>query len=113
MASHKLNRTEAYAKRWGDEAYAMEELTAEIDSVILSAELGIADRVSAEQRAKHIENHAGYLQSWLKVLSKEPLAISAAAKAADLVSEYVLGFKRDMVAMNEHAEWIAAYELAP
>jgi antirestriction protein ArdC len=113
MAPHRLNRTEAYAKRWGDEAYALEELTAEIGSAILSAELGIAERVSPEQREKHIANHAGYLQSWLKVLSKDPLAIFTAAKAADRVSEYVLGFEREMAAMDEHAEWIAEYDAAP
>lgn len=112
MAPHRLNRTEAYAKRWGDEAYALEELTAEIGSAILSAELGIADRVSVEQREKHIANHAGYLRNWLKVLSKDPLAIFTAAKAADRVSEYVLGFEREAAAMNEHAEWIAEYDQA-
>jgi hypothetical protein len=70
MAPHRLNRTEAYAKRWGDEAYALEELTVEISAAILCAELGIADHVTPAQREKHLANHAGYLQSWLKVLSR-------------------------------------------
>jgi antirestriction protein ArdC len=91
----------------------LEELTAEIGPAIISAELGIAEHVSAEQRKKHIASHAGYLQSWLKVLSKDPLAIFTAAKAADRVSAYVLGFEREMAAMNEHAERIAEYDQTP
>lgn len=112
MAPHRLNRTEAYAKRWGDEAYALEELTVEISAAILCAELGISDRVTPAQREKHLANHAGYLQSWLKVLSKDPLAIFTAAKAAERVSEYVLGFERQATAMHEHAEWVESYDRA-
>jgi antirestriction protein ArdC len=91
MAPHRLNRTEAYAKWWGDEAYALEELTVEITAAILCAELGISEHVTPAQREKHLANHVGYLQSWLKVLSKDPLAIFTAAKAAERVSEYVWG----------------------
>lgn len=110
MAPHRMNRAEAYAKRWGDEAYALEELTVEISAAIMCAELGISDQVSTAQREKHLANHAGYLQSWIKALSKDPFAIFTAAKAADRVSEYVLGFERQAVAMEPHKEWIAEYE---
>ena len=113
MAPHRMNRAEAYAKRWGDEAYALEELTVEISAAILCAELGISDQVSDAQREKHLSNHAGYLQSWIKALSKDPFAIFTAAKAADKVSEYVLGFERQATAMQEHAEWVAEYESTP
>lgn len=113
MAPHRLNRTEAYAKRWGDEAYALEELTAEIGAAILSAELGIADMVSAEQREKHLANHAGYLQSWLNVLTKDPLAIFTAARAAERVSEYLLGLAMERFALEEHKEWLAEHQQAP
>ena len=41
------------------------------------------------------------------------LAIFTAAKAADRVSEYVLGFEREAVAINEHAEWLAEYDATP
>ena len=112
MAPHRLNRTEAYAKRWGDEAYGLEELTVEISAAILCSELGIADQVTPARRDKHFANHAGYLQSWLKVLSKDPLAIFTAARAAERVSEYVLGFERQATSMQEHAEWIAEYDAA-
>lgn len=110
MAPHRMNRAEAYAKRWGDEAYALEELTVEISAAILCAELGLSDQVSEAQREKHLANHAGYLQSWIKVLSNDPFAIFTAAKAADKVSEYVLNFQSQAVAMEPHKEWIAEFE---
>ncbi|MGV3569887.1 MAG: ArdC family protein [Ramlibacter sp.] len=113
MSPKRLDRKEAYAKRWGNEAYALEELTAEIGSAILSSELGIADQTSDAQREKHLANHAAYLQSWLKVLRADPLAIFTAAKAADRISEYVLGIERQATAMEQHKEWIAEYEAAP
>jgi len=113
MSPKRLDRKEAYAKRWGDEAYALEELTAEIGSAILSSELGIADKTSDAQREKHLANHAAYLQSWIKVLRADPMAIFTAAKAADSISEHVLGIERQATAMDQHQEWIAEYDAAP
>jgi antirestriction protein ArdC len=105
-----LNRTEAYAKRWGDEAYAFEELTAEIGAAVLCAELGIADHVSDAQRETHLANHAGYLNDWLKVLRSDPMAIFSAAKAAERVTEYVLGLERQVALMEPHKEWVEEYQ---
>lgn len=45
-------------KKWGDEGYAWEELVAELGSVFLAADLGLA----IEPR----EDHAAYIASWLK-----------------------------------------------
>ena len=47
-------------KRWGDEGYAQEELVAELGSAFLAADLGL----ELEPR----EDHAAYIESWLKVL---------------------------------------------
>lgn len=61
--------------RFGTEAYAMEELIAELGSAFLSAEIGLA----AEPRI----DHARYIESWLKVLKNDKRAIfTAAAKAS-------------------------------
>jgi antirestriction protein ArdC len=87
MHAKRMNRTEAYAKRWGDEAYALEELTAEISSAILAGETG----VPMSQDRAHVQGHAGYLRSWIKVIEKDPIAIFTAAKLADRISEYMLG----------------------
>lgn len=76
-ADHRLART--FGKRFGDEAYAMEELVAELGSAFLCGDLGL----SVTPRP----DHACYLASWLKVLKGDNRAIftaaSAAAKAAD------------------------------
>lgn len=108
MHESRLNRGEAYAKKWGDSAYAMEELTAEIGAAILQSELGVAP--SEEHAKAHLEGHASYLRSWIKAIEKDPMAIFTAAKNADKISEYVLGLERQMTAMEQHKEWLDEYE---
>ncbi|WP_086738386.1 ArdC family protein [Erythrobacter colymbi] len=80
-ADHRLART--FGKRFGDEAYAMEELVAELGSAFLCGDLGL----SVIPRP----DHACYLASWLKVLKGDNRAIftaaSAAAKAAEWLGE--------------------------
>jgi antirestriction protein ArdC len=110
LADKRLARRDALGKRWGDEAYAAEELRAEICSAILAAELGI--EMSEAQREKHLANHAAYLQSWIKAVSSDPMAIFTAAKDAERMAEYILGIERQHLAMREHAEWVAEYERA-
>jgi antirestriction protein ArdC len=108
MHEKRLNRTEAYSKKWGDSAYALEELTAEIGAAILSNETGVAR--SPELAAAHLEDHAKYLRGWIKAIEKDPMAIFTAAKNAEKISEYVLGLERQMTALAPHKEWIAEYE---
>ena len=65
--------------RFGSEAYAMEELVAELSSAMLGAELGLP--------VDHIDHHASYLASWLKVLKADSRAIlMVAAKAEEAAS---------------------------
>ena len=69
----RLDRT--FGKRFGDDAYAMEELVAEMGSAFLNAELGLINAT--------LEDHADYLTSWIKVLKSDRKAIlTAAAQAA-------------------------------
>jgi antirestriction protein ArdC len=77
-APHRLNRV--FGKRYGDSAYAMEELVAELGAAFLCSGLGI----SSEPR----EDHAVYMASWLKVLNSDPKAIfTAASKAQEAYEE--------------------------
>jgi antirestriction protein ArdC len=62
------------SSRFGSQAYAMEELVAELGAAFLSAELGIA----SEPRA----DHAQYLANWLQVLKNDKRAVFTAASAA-------------------------------
>ena len=108
LHAKRLNRTEALGKRWGDAAYSLEELRAEISSAILASTLGI--EATDEQRNKHFANHVGYLQSWIKAIHKDPIAIFSAAKDAEQMAEYIMGIERKKSAMAEHSEWIAEYD---
>ena len=68
-------------KRFGDSAYAMEELVAELGAAFLCAELGIA----LEPRF----DHAQYLASWLSVLKADKKALFTAASAASKAVEFL------------------------
>lgn len=78
----RCNRT--LGKRFGDDAYAVEELVAELGAAFLCAELGI----TLEPRL----DHAQYLTSWLSVLKADKKAIFAAASAASKATDYLAGF---------------------
>jgi antirestriction protein ArdC len=63
-------------KRFGDQAYAMEELVAELGAAFLCADLQITDEPRPD--------HAQYLASWLAVLKADKKAIfTAASKASE------------------------------
>lgn len=75
---HKSRLDRTFGKRFGDKAYAMEELVAETGSAILGAELGLPDFM--------LDGHASYLASWLKILKEDKNAIlTAAARAEEAV----------------------------
>lgn len=71
-----------FGKRFGDDAYAAEELVAELGAAFLCARLG----VSAEPRA----DHAKYLASWIKILKGDRKAFITAASKASEASDYLL-----------------------
>jgi antirestriction protein ArdC len=75
-APHRLNRD--LSGRFGSEAYAMEELVAELGAAFLCAELGLP----TDPR----KDHAPYIASWLKALKNDKRAIfTAAAKAQEAI----------------------------
>lgn len=76
----RLNRN--LRNRFGDEAYAAEELIAEMTAAFVCARLGLQGQLQ----------HAEYIGSWLKVLKGDKRAIftasAAAAKASDWLFEH-------------------------
>jgi antirestriction protein ArdC len=80
----RLNR-DLGRKRFGDAGYAMEELVAEIGAAFLCADLGI----TPETR----DDHAAYIQSWLKVLKDDKRAIFTAASHAQKAADYLHGLQ--------------------
>lgn len=76
-ASSRLARE--MGKRFGDAAYAAEELVAEIASAFLCSELGITQDTRTD--------HAQYLAQWLKLMKSDSRAIfTAAARASEAVA---------------------------
>jgi putative DNA primase/helicase len=89
-ALHELGHWTGHASRlardlahpFGSEAYAKEELRAEIASMILGDELGLGHDPA---------QHAAYVGSWIKALQDDPLEIFRAAADAEKIQSYVLG----------------------
>lgn len=81
-AEHRLNRE--LGSRFGEHAYAMEELVAELGSAFLCADLGVANEPRPD--------HAAYLASWLTVLKSDRRAIFTAAQRAKEAVAYLEGF---------------------
>ena len=79
---HKSRLARDLRNRFGTEAYAMEELVAELGSAFICAETGVRGE---------LEHHANYLDSWLKVLKGDRKAIVTAASAAGKAAAFVLG----------------------
>lgn len=72
--SSRLDRN--LKNRFGTEAYAAEELVAELSAAILGAELGLP--------VAHLDHHASYIAAWLDLLKSDDRAIlTGAAKAEE------------------------------
>jgi antirestriction protein ArdC len=81
-APHRLNR--AFGKRFGDEAYAFEELVAEIAACALGLQIGL--------RPQLLDGHAAYLAHWAKLLKARPNALMEASGHAQRAVDYLLAF---------------------
>lgn len=79
-AEKRLNRQ--YGKKFGDTAYAREELVAELGASFLCAEMGCLETT--------LTNHASYLKSWLQVLKADKRAIFKASADAQKAVNYIL-----------------------
>lgn len=77
----RLNR-QFGSKRFGDDAYAFEELVAELGAAFTVGHLGMVDAT--------IENHATYLERWIAVLKNDKTAIFTAAGQAAKASDFIL-----------------------
>lgn len=78
---HPARLARAFGQRFGDDAYAVEELVAEIGAAFVCADLGIAP----EERS----DHAAYLATWLKVLKADKRAIFSAAAHAQRAADHL------------------------
>jgi len=79
---HKSRIDRQFGKRFGDQAYAFEELIAEIGSAFLCASIGIENAP--------LEHHASYLDHWLSILKQDKRAIFTAASQSQKACDYCI-----------------------
>ena len=76
----RLNRN--LKNTFGDQAYAKEELVAELASAFCCASLGFS---------KTITSNAAYIKNWLSVLKEDNKAVIRAANQAQKAADFILG----------------------
>ncbi len=81
---HKARCDRQFGKRFGEKAYAAEELVAEIGAAFLCAHLGVRGEL----------RHASYVANWLEVLKSDKRAIFTAASAASKAADFLRSFSR-------------------
>jgi len=78
-AKHRLDRD--LGGRFGSASYAAEEVTVELASGFVLADLAIAHTPR--------DDHAGYIASWLDLLKSDPRAIFTAASKAQAIADWM------------------------
>lgn len=91
--SHASRCNRELGKRFGDNAYSVEELIAELTAAFVCSHLGL----SSEPRP----DHAQYLASWLRVLKADKRGIFTAASKAQQAADF-------MIQMSERSAEVAA-----
>lgn len=83
--AHKSRLDRDLSGRFGDQAYAMEELVAELGAAFLCADVGVANSPRPD--------HAAYIANWLEVLKRDKKAIFTAASRASQAADYLAGLQ--------------------
>lgn len=92
--------------RFGSEAYAAEELIAELGAAFIAADL----ELTSEPRA----DHAAYIDNWLKILKADNRAIFTAASHAQRAADYLhVQFEQSPHPHTEGAQKISIGSLTP
>jgi antirestriction protein ArdC len=73
---------------FGSEAYAREELRAEIASLMMGSELQIGH---------HFGQHAAYVESWIRVLQNDPFELYKASRDAQKIFDYIIDIEQKRV----------------
>lgn len=87
-AKNRLDRD--LSGRFGDQAYAMEELIAELGAAFLCADLSITPTTR--------EDHASYIRNWLAILRSDKRAIFSAASKASEAANWLMDMEVETVA---------------
>jgi len=93
----RLNReTLTKSDGFGGHEYGREELVAEMTAAMVGAELGLP--------VAHLDHHASYVASWLKVLKADNRAVLTAAAKAEEACSLLLRLGGRSVEHQEFAE---------
>lgn len=84
---HRTRLDRTFGKKFGDKAYAMEELVAELGSAMICGDLGLPTELH--------DSHANYLAGWLRVLKADKTAIFLAASKAEQAFSYLRSFSAE------------------
>ena len=84
---HKTRLDRDFSGRFGTEAYAFEELIAELGSAFLNADLGMLNTT--------LPDHADYLSNWIKILRSDKKAILTAAAQVSKAHGFIKGLMAD------------------
>ena len=95
-SGHKSRLDRDLSGRFGNEAYAAEELIAELSAAFLCARFNIAGEL----------RHSSYIASWLRVQKNDNKAVFKAAALAQKSADYLAGFAGEMV--TEESEELEA-----
>jgi antirestriction protein ArdC len=79
---HRSRLARDLSGRFGTDAYALEELTAELSAAFTCSYLGISTTPRPD--------HAAYLASWLRVLRADPSALFTVASKAQQATDYLV-----------------------
>jgi antirestriction protein ArdC len=88
----RLNRD--LKNRFGTQAYAAEDLSAELGAAFLCAHLGIEGEL----------RHASYIESWLSLPKSDDRAFFTAASRASAAADYLRGFSEQATASLSEAD---------
>lgn len=89
-AGHASRLDRTFGKRFGDNAYCVEELVAEVGSAMICGDLGLPTELH--------DSHASYLANWLGVLRADKTAIFLAATKAEQAFSYLRAFSIEATA---------------
>ena len=91
---------------FGNEAYAKEELVAELGTALLGQQLGFT--------ADHLDDHAAYIDHWIKAMRGDRrFLFTAAAHAQRAVDWLVAAAEKGGVALGEDADENGGLDAAP
>lgn len=95
---HKSRLDRTWGQRFGDDAYAFEELVAEMGSAFLCSKLGLKGELQ----------HESYIGGWLKILQQDYRALVRAASQAQKAFDYLNALVEEPKVDRPEAERLAA-----